>query len=318
MRDFTQVRLHQRAVSRLGRRRRRLSATVTKRDPEAPSSALQNLSWLRGSKVSGASPLRSAARAICRVGDKRRPARAGSRTPDERPHHERVNCDCSDPRHAAGRGVGIALVGAFVLLLAAPAIRRPARARRPLGRFAGPGVAVQPEFRRMGERAAQPSDHHRRPMATDRDARASSCRSARPRCGWTAASSSRSLQLDDDTMRFQLHSGSVAARLRSREVGARVRIAHRRGAVSPESAGRYRFDRIDDTSHVTAWRGQVLFEGHGCGRHRGRRPARRNLEGCAKRSTRSRARCETRSPIGLRAATRPTSAAPRLATSRPR
>jgi len=69
------------------------------------------------------------------------------------------------------------------------------------------------------------------------------------------------LQLDDDTMRYQLHNGSVAARLRTREAAREFELHTAEGRFRPESAGRFRFDRIDETSHVTAWRGQVLFEG---------------------------------------------------------
>ncbi len=69
------------------------------------------------------------------------------------------------------------------------------------------------------------------------------------------------LQLDDDTMRYQLHGGSVAARLRTREAAREFELHTAEGRFRPQSAGHFRFDRIDETSHVTAWRGQLLFEG---------------------------------------------------------
>ena len=69
------------------------------------------------------------------------------------------------------------------------------------------------------------------------------------------------LQLDDERMRYQLHNGSVAARVRTREAAREFELHTDEGRFRPESPGRYRFDRVDETSHVTAWRGQVLFEG---------------------------------------------------------
>jgi hypothetical protein len=71
------------------------------------------------------------------------------------------------------------------------------------------------------------------------------------------------LQLDDDTMRYQLHGGSVAARLRTREAAREFELHTAEGRFRAQSAGHFRFDRIDEISHVTAWRGQLLFEGDG-------------------------------------------------------
>jgi len=69
------------------------------------------------------------------------------------------------------------------------------------------------------------------------------------------------LQLDDDVMRYQLHNGSVAARLRTRESAREFELHTAEGRFRPESAGRFRFDRFDERTHATAWRGQALFEG---------------------------------------------------------
>lgn len=69
------------------------------------------------------------------------------------------------------------------------------------------------------------------------------------------------LELDDNAIRVQLHNGSLAARLRSSEVAREFELLTTEGRFKPQRSGRYRFDHSDETSHVTAWRGQILFEG---------------------------------------------------------
>ncbi|MBC7941956.1 MAG: hypothetical protein H7Z19_19720, partial [Chitinophagaceae bacterium] len=71
------------------------------------------------------------------------------------------------------------------------------------------------------------------------------------------------VRLDDERLVFQLHGGSLAMRLRSREVAAEVEIVTAEARLQPLRAGHYRIDRIDDTTQAGSWRGelQVLDDG---------------------------------------------------------
>ncbi len=71
------------------------------------------------------------------------------------------------------------------------------------------------------------------------------------------------VQLDDDHITLQLHSGAVAARLRQRDIAAQFELRTAEGRFRVQRAGRYRFDRIDDTSHATVLSGQAQYEGPG-------------------------------------------------------
>jgi len=68
------------------------------------------------------------------------------------------------------------------------------------------------------------------------------------------------LQLDDDAVRLQLRSGSIAVRLRSNELAREFELVTEEGRFRPERAGRYRFDRPDGATNVSVWSGQLLFE----------------------------------------------------------
>ena len=59
------------------------------------------------------------------------------------------------------------------------------------------------------------------------------------------------LRLDDDARALQLHSGSLALRLRTREAAREFELVTDEGRFAPQRAGRYRFDRDDDASRVT-------------------------------------------------------------------
>lgn len=69
------------------------------------------------------------------------------------------------------------------------------------------------------------------------------------------------LQLDDNRMALQLHSGSTSVRLRQRDTAAQFELRTSEGRFTAQRTGRYRFDRQDDTSQVTVYNGQVYFEG---------------------------------------------------------
>ncbi|MET0334776.1 MAG: DUF6600 domain-containing protein [Rhizobacter sp.] len=68
------------------------------------------------------------------------------------------------------------------------------------------------------------------------------------------------LRLDDDHVNLHLLSGSVTARLRSREAANEFTLRTEEGRFVTSKAGQYRFDRQDDTSSATAVNGQARFE----------------------------------------------------------
>ncbi len=69
------------------------------------------------------------------------------------------------------------------------------------------------------------------------------------------------LRLDDERLSFQLHSGSVALRVRSREVAGEIDIVTAEARLQPQRSGHYRVDRIDDTTQAGSWRGDLAVEG---------------------------------------------------------
>jgi len=69
--------------------------------------------------------------------------------------------------------------------------------------------------------------------------------------------------LDDERLSLHLHSGSVTARLRTREAANEFDLVTEEGRFRAERSGSYRFDRTDDTSAATAYTGQVSYEHDG-------------------------------------------------------
>ena len=67
------------------------------------------------------------------------------------------------------------------------------------------------------------------------------------------------LQLDDGAIRLQLHSGSVALRVRNREAAREVEVLTAEGRFAPQRSGHFRIDRDDDVSAATAWSGTLNF-----------------------------------------------------------
>jgi hypothetical protein len=65
------------------------------------------------------------------------------------------------------------------------------------------------------------------------------------------------LRLDDERVRVQLHRGSIALRLRSREVAAETEFGTDEAWLQPRRGGLYRLDREDDTSFAASWRGEL-------------------------------------------------------------
>jgi hypothetical protein len=68
------------------------------------------------------------------------------------------------------------------------------------------------------------------------------------------------LRLDDERVRLQLHSGSLALRLRSREVAGEFDIVTAEARLQPLRSGHFRIDRIDDTSFASSWRGELQVD----------------------------------------------------------
>jgi hypothetical protein len=71
------------------------------------------------------------------------------------------------------------------------------------------------------------------------------------------------LRIDDTRMALHLHGGSIAVRLRSSESAGQFELRTAEGRFLTPRAGRYRFDRFDETSHVTVWIGEAVYEGPG-------------------------------------------------------
>lgn len=70
-----------------------------------------------------------------------------------------------------------------------------------------------------------------------------------------ASSELEVLRLDDERLAFQLYSGSLALRVRSREVADEVELITAETRLLPQRAGHYRIDRIDDLTQAASWRG---------------------------------------------------------------
>ena len=68
------------------------------------------------------------------------------------------------------------------------------------------------------------------------------------------------LRLDDEHMSFQLHTGSLALRVRSREVASDIELLTTEARLRPERAGHYRVDRVDDTTQAGVWRGLLRID----------------------------------------------------------
>ena len=68
-------------------------------------------------------------------------------------------------------------------------------------------------------------------------------------------------RLDDEAVVLHLRRGSLALQAVSAEMAAQIDVHTREGRFRPREPGSYRIDRRDDTSHATAWRGSLRFEG---------------------------------------------------------
>jgi hypothetical protein len=68
------------------------------------------------------------------------------------------------------------------------------------------------------------------------------------------------LRLDDERLAFQLHSGSVALRVRSREIADEIDLMTAEARLQPLGAGHFRVDRTDDTTQASSWRGELRID----------------------------------------------------------
>ena len=69
------------------------------------------------------------------------------------------------------------------------------------------------------------------------------------------------VRLDDARFIVRLHQGSAAARLRSAAAAAEFQLETDEGRFRARTAGRYRFDRLEQASDLTVLVGQAVFEG---------------------------------------------------------
>ena len=65
------------------------------------------------------------------------------------------------------------------------------------------------------------------------------------------------LRLDDQRMVFQLHAGTLAVRVRSREVARELEVDTAEARLLPERSGYYRIDRSNDDTWAGAWSGEL-------------------------------------------------------------
>ncbi len=96
-------------------------------------------------------------------------------------------------------------------------------------------------------------------LSTDRDARAA-VRVGSTDLRLAGGTEVELARIDDERMVFQLHSGSLALRVRSSQIAGEVEVRTGEGRLLPERSGHYRVDRKDDTTFAVAWRGSMRFE----------------------------------------------------------
>ena len=75
-----------------------------------------------------------------------------------------------------------------------------------------------------------------------------------------AATELEVVRLDDERMSFQLHTGSLAVRVRSREAAADIDLLTSEVRLRPERAGHYRIDRVDDSTQAGVLRGTLRID----------------------------------------------------------
>lgn len=75
-----------------------------------------------------------------------------------------------------------------------------------------------------------------------------------------ASSELEVLRLDDERVIVQLHSGSLALRLKSREAADETEVLTAEARLLPQRAGHYRIDRVDDTTEAGVWRGELRLD----------------------------------------------------------
>ena len=68
------------------------------------------------------------------------------------------------------------------------------------------------------------------------------------------------LRLDDEKVAVQLHSGSLALRLKNRDAADETEVLTGEARLLPQRAGHYRFDRVDDTTEAGVWRGELRID----------------------------------------------------------
>lgn len=158
--------------------------------------------------------------------------------------------------------VGLARFGAAVAMLAASALAPAASSDDPPGRV-GRLADLQGSVYWFDHEQGQWAEAERNlPLTTgDRVSTAAQGR-AELRVGSTvlrlAGGSELEVELlDDERMVFQLHAGSLAARLRTREMAEETELLTHEVRLLPQRAGHYRLDRVDDRTQAGSWRGSL-------------------------------------------------------------
>jgi len=67
-------------------------------------------------------------------------------------------------------------------------------------------------------------------------------------------------QVDDERLVFQLHRGSLALRVKTREKAEEIEVVTNEVRLTPQRAGHYRIDRTDDSTFAGVWRGDLRIE----------------------------------------------------------
>ena len=172
---------------------------------------------------------------------------------------------CRRPAFVLSGRLWIVVLAALLALGAALSARAqsagdpPSRVGAP-ERGRGPGLAVHHASRTSGSPVAR-----NRPLTTgDRIATDNGAR-AEITLGTTtlrldAATELEIARLDDTRYSVRLRGGSVAARLRNPQSLGEFEMVTDEGRFRVQAVGRYRFDRFDQTSDVTVFSGQAIYE----------------------------------------------------------
>lgn len=164
---------------------------------------------------------------------------------------------------AAAGAWALALVAAVAVapataVAAAEAVDPPGRVGR-LADISGQVVWFDPEQGRWGQAELNRPLTSGDRLSTGSDGRAE-LRVGSSVLRLAASTELEVLRLDDQRMVFQLHSGSLALRARSREMAQELELRTGEARFLPQRAGHYRLDRNDVQTRAGVWRGSLLAD----------------------------------------------------------